>query len=113
MRYVYKGIGSSILISKNLLIKTMLGMSALTSRTVIEFPWAETNCNPGCADSLHASLEDLQGKACSIFDRATILICPIVDSFMQKLIDEIATSTMQLDAIETCKMNGIGGSPSI
>ena len=99
--------------SKNLLVKAMLGMTVLTSRTVVEFPWAETNCNPGCADSLYASLEDLQSKACPIFDRAAVLICPIVDSFMQKLIDEIATSTMQLDAIETCKMNGIGSSPSI
>ena len=94
MRYVYKGIGLLILMSKDLLVKTRLGMMVLISRTVIEFPWAETNCNPGCADSLYTSLEDLQSKVYSIFDRATILICPIVDSFMQKLIDDIATGTM-------------------
>ena len=73
----------------------------------------QSNSRSFLTNNANDLLDDLQRKACPIFDRAAVLICPIVDSFMQKLIDEIATGTMQLNAIETCKMNGIGSSPSV
>ena len=76
-------------------------------RTVMGFPWAETNPDSRHSNRLYTSIENFKCEMRSIFDRATILVSPVVDIFVQELMDQITVRAVDFNTIEACNLNGL------
>ena len=56
-------------------------------------------------------INDLEGKAAAVLDRAAILIRALVRDVLDELVDEVSVSEMEFYAVAPCAKDGVAGGP--
>ena len=91
--------------------------SKLTSRRVDQtlkiIPRAYPNSGPLSANSLHHSICYFQSKSTPPLHTPAVLIRALVAYILYKLVYEVPIGTVDLDAVETCLVDGVLGSLSV
>lgn len=113
-RYVKVGFGSSIRISGHFLISTRVFERRTPLFDTIESrPRTQTNSSLFHSNSACNGINDVQSEFASVLNRSTVFVSPLVRYVLQKLVDEVAICSVQLNSIESCAVNGINSSSCV